>query len=69
VQRILEVPLDHLLDRGRLAVERRAYKGRVYEVPYFDVEGERVWGATAMVLAEFLSVLDHPPDPWSRDDV
>jgi 8-oxo-dGTP pyrophosphatase MutT (NUDIX family) len=69
VARILEVPLDHLLDRGRLAVDRRDYKGRTYEVPYFAVEGEKVWGATAMVLAEFLSVLDHPPDPWSEDEV
>jgi hypothetical protein len=28
------------------------------DVPYFDVEGTRVWGATAMVVAEFLAVLD-----------
>jgi hypothetical protein len=26
------------------------------EVPYFDLDGEKVWGATAMVLAEFLAV-------------
>jgi hypothetical protein len=27
-------------------------------VPYFDVDGARVWGATAMVLAELLAVLE-----------
>jgi hypothetical protein len=27
-------------------------------VPYFDVDGARIWGATAMVLAEFLAVLE-----------
>ena len=26
--------------------------------PYFDVDGARVWGATAMVLAEFLALVD-----------
>ena len=26
------------------------------EVPYFAFEGEKVWGATAMILAEFLAV-------------
>ena len=26
------------------------------EVPFFDVHGEKVWGATAMVLAEFLAL-------------
>ena len=27
------------------------------DVPYFDVEDTHVWGATAMVLAEFLAVI------------
>lgn len=27
-------------------------------VPYFDVEGRIVWGATAMILSEFLEVLE-----------
>ena len=28
------------------------------DVPYFDVDGAKVWGATAMVLAEFFAVLE-----------
>ena len=24
---------------------------------YFDIDGEKVWGATAMALAEFLTML------------
>jgi 8-oxo-dGTP pyrophosphatase MutT (NUDIX family) len=32
--------------------------GRILkEVPYFAIEGEIVWGATAMILSEFLEVL------------
>ncbi|MFN4254140.1 MAG: NUDIX hydrolase [Saprospiraceae bacterium] len=27
------------------------------DVPYFDVEGRMVWGATAMILSEFLEIL------------
>ena len=26
-------------------------------MPYFDLDGEQVWGATAMVLAEFAAIL------------
>ena len=26
-------------------------------MPYFDLDGEQVWGATAMVLAEFVALL------------
>ena len=27
------------------------------DVPYFAVDGAKVWGATAMILAEFLAVV------------
>lgn len=61
VARILEVPLDDLRDPARRRVERRAREGRLVSVPYFDLEGQRVWGATAMILAEFLFLLGAPP--------
>lgn len=57
VARILEVPLDALLGPSRLRRERRWYQGREYDVPYFDLCGEKVWGATAMVLAELATLL------------
>ena len=28
------------------------------EVPYFDIQGHVVWGATAMIISELLSVLE-----------
>lgn len=66
VARILEVPIPLLADGSRLQKRRRTWleRGRTIEVdvPYFDVEGEQVWGATAMVLAEFLALLDPPAD-------
>ena len=27
------------------------------EVPYYDYKGNHIWGATAMMLSEFLEVL------------
>lgn len=64
VARILEVPLDGLQDPDRLGVESRSSDGCSYEVPYIDVEGEKVWGATAMVLAELLSLIGHEVAAW-----
>jgi 8-oxo-dGTP pyrophosphatase MutT (NUDIX family) len=64
VARVLEVPLAHLEDPACLGVERRQFDRNEVEVPFFRVDGERVWGATAMVLAEFLTVVGTPPDPW-----
>jgi hypothetical protein len=65
VARVLEVRLGRLLDRAALAREPRSHEGRAVDVPYFDLKGFKVWGATAMVLSEFLAVLGRPPDPWS----
>jgi 8-oxo-dGTP pyrophosphatase MutT (NUDIX family) len=60
VDRLLEVPVTLLEDESTIRYERRAFErqGRMVdvEVPFFDVHGEKVWGATAMVLAEFLAL-------------
>jgi 8-oxo-dGTP pyrophosphatase MutT (NUDIX family) len=60
VARLLEVPLALLQDEATIRLEDRAFErqGRLVhaEVPFFDVHGEKVWGATAMVLAEFLAL-------------
>jgi 8-oxo-dGTP pyrophosphatase MutT (NUDIX family) len=57
VAEILEVPVSHFLcDRNR-AVEDWIVHDQPVRVPYFDVFGHKVWGATAMVLAEFVAVV------------
>src|SRR6186997_1281919 len=55
VARIIEAPVRVLADP---AVLKREFRSRVVkgqsidvDVPYFDIDGEKVWGATAMVLA------------------
>ena len=60
VARLLEVPLPQLSDPAKLLREQRTFQRdgmtTAVEVPYFDIDGEKVWGATAMVLAEFVAV-------------
>jgi 8-oxo-dGTP pyrophosphatase MutT (NUDIX family) len=62
VARILEVPIDDLQDPTNVQRETQAREaaGKTYdvEIPYFAIEGQKVWGATAMALAEFLALLD-----------
>ena len=66
VARILEVPLGELRDPSLVRIERRTLVNQEREVPYFDLDGEKVWGATAMILAEFLWLVGDPPDPWGE---
>ncbi|PSQ86081.1 MAG: CoA pyrophosphatase [Bacteroidetes bacterium QS_3_64_15] len=57
VERVLRVPLAHLLDPATHSTETRRLGGTDVEVPYYDVAGHMVWGATAMMLAELLAVV------------
>ena len=57
VEQVVEPGLDALLDPGCVKHQSGIWGGVAREVPYFALEGQVVWGATAMVLAEFAEVL------------
>ena len=61
VEKLIEVPLALLREPQRVLWEERTRilpPQGVMNVPYFDVLDARVWGATAMVLAEFVALVD-----------
>jgi 8-oxo-dGTP pyrophosphatase MutT (NUDIX family) len=58
VAEILEVPLSHLLDPATRVWEKWELRGFELDVPFYLVAGHKVWGATAMMLSEFLSRLE-----------
>jgi 8-oxo-dGTP pyrophosphatase MutT (NUDIX family) len=58
VEEILEVSLHDLRDASRIRQGTRIREGVAVEYPYFDLLGHQVWGATAMVLGEFICLLD-----------
>jgi len=57
VEEVLEVSLDHLRDASRIRSGTRVREGVAVEYPYFDLLGHQVWGATAMVLGEFICLI------------
>ena len=57
VAEILEVSLDHLRDASRIRRGTRLREGMAVEYPYFDLLGHQVWGATAMILGEFICLI------------
>lgn len=57
VDEILEVALDDLRDASRIGRGTRIREGVAVEYPYFDLLGHQVWGATAMVLGEFICLI------------
>ena len=63
VERVIEVPVAALVDPARHCRTTRERDGIEIDMPYFDLDGEQVWGATAMVLAEFAALLGAIVDP------
>ncbi len=58
VASVVDLPLEWLRDRGRIKWARRDRRGTPTDYAYFDVAGHRVWGATAMVLSEFVCLFE-----------
>ncbi|MCH2046601.1 MAG: CoA pyrophosphatase [Saprospiraceae bacterium] len=61
VAEILEIPLIHLLDsnrRKRTDIKLPSSDTVLKNVPYFDLAQRNVWGATAMMLSEFVAILE-----------
>jgi len=57
VARILQPALHELLDARSVRSTERTRNGRTMMIPAFHVGDDEIWGATAMVLAEFLTLL------------
>jgi 8-oxo-dGTP pyrophosphatase MutT (NUDIX family) len=58
VAEILEVPLAHLLDRRQMGRYHRQARGVRFTAPTLCFEDHCIWGATAMMLGELMSLLE-----------
>jgi len=57
VAEVIETPVAHLADPASVRRETRRYGGLDHDVPFYEFQGHKIWGATAMVLAELLALL------------
>lgn len=56
---LIEANIPYLLSpHSRKLTDLQVRGFQLKNVPYFDIEGEIVWGATAMMLNEFLEIVD-----------
>lgn len=57
VDAVFSVPLSRLLDPATIVEEEWTLHGMQVRVPFFALEGYKVWGATAILLSELLARL------------
>ncbi|WP_020607068.1 NUDIX hydrolase [Spirosoma spitsbergense] len=58
VEAVVEVSLDSLLDETIVGSSQIEIRGVQIDAPFYQIEGQRVWGATAMMISELLMVLN-----------
>ena len=63
VAELIETPLTWLLEPATRVVETWQLYGFDVRVPFFQVNGHKVWGATAIILSEFVERLKLAPLP------
>ena len=58
VAELIEAPLEALLDPVTARVEDWEIRGGVWPIPFYQFGPHKVWGATAMILAELVEMLE-----------
>ena len=56
IDRIIEVPVSHLLDPSCFRIEEWGWQGRNYPVYFYSFGGDEIWGMTAEIVMNFLDL-------------
>lgn len=56
VDQLLKVPVTDLQNPANHKEEQWHLRDRTAMIPFFAIQGQTIWGATAMMLSEFLSL-------------
>jgi len=57
IEKVIEVPVAALLERGCFRVERWERDGVARDVYFYDYRGDTIWGATARILKQYLDLV------------
>ena len=49
-------PLSAFADARAFRLETMEHRGRVRQVPFYDIDGDTIWGVTAAVLAQLANL-------------
>ena len=65
IAELLEVRVSDLLVPGLRRTEKRVFRGAEHDVYFYDVGRHTIWGATARILSNLLSVISRLP-AWGQ---
>ena len=59
VDYVVEISFADLLDERNVQYTRKKMHHVEYTIPYYFINNEKIWGATAMILSEFIAIMRH----------
>ncbi|MCH8022763.1 MAG: CoA pyrophosphatase [Thaumarchaeota archaeon] len=60
VSYVLEVDFNRFMDQSNYGEDNRTFAGKTYSVPYYDYEGNIIWGATAQIINQLVKITSEP---------
>jgi 8-oxo-dGTP pyrophosphatase MutT (NUDIX family) len=65
VQYMINIPVIHFLRKENIKKEKWNLSGMSIKVPFYIFMNHKIWGATAMILSEFIDLIEAiGPDQW-----
>jgi len=61
ISSILEVPLRHLLNPDIFKIDKWKRNDVLWDIHFYDFDGENIWGVTGFLLSNFLSIVFNLP--------
>jgi len=58
VEDIFEIKLNEISDTGIIGSSEIQIRGEQVHAPHYEVQGHKIWGATAMMISELLAVIN-----------
>ncbi|TDB64457.1 NUDIX hydrolase [Arundinibacter roseus] len=58
VEKVLEVPLNEVRDKTIIGTSELVVRGIPIQAPHYLIQNHKVWGATAMMISELLTILE-----------
>ncbi len=68
VVHIIETPLSVFFKKETKQIGEIEVRDNLIEVPYYAINGKKIWGATAMILAEFLDCIKNQSCDFEKED-
>ncbi len=66
VNYMIQVPVKRLLEDDLIRIKLFKFPDVEFNAPYMDIKGEVVWGATSMILKEFIEILKRVTQKYPR---